>query len=101
MACPIGIHVDYHLMEPKFGIDNVSVAIMLTESSQIVESGASDLVYYNITASSSQVKIEYQERTRFQLAIPYNIHINISIVACLCGQHSTMTPTIIPLYYSE
>ena len=89
-------------MDPKFGIDNVSVALLLNESSQGVESVAFNSVYYNVTASSSQVKIlnEYQERIRFQLAIPYNIQINISIVACLCRQYST--PTIIPqIYYSE
>ena len=95
-----GLDLDYHLVDQNFGIDNVSVTLILNESSQGVELVAFDSVYYNVTASSSQVKIENQERTRFQLAIPYNIQINISIMAYLCGQYST--PTIIPqIYYSE
>ena len=101
MACA-GLHLDYNLVDQNFGIDNVSVGLLLNESIQGIESIPSDLIYYNVTASSSQVKIlnEYQERIRFQLAIPYNIQINISIIACLCGQCST--PTIIPqIYYSK
>lgn len=99
MACA-GLDLDYRLVDQNFGTNNVSVALLLNESSQGVESIASDSVYYNVTASSSQVKIEYQDRTRFQLAISYNIQINISIIACLCGQYST--PTIIPqIYYSK
>ena len=60
-------------MDPKFGIDNVSVVLLLNETSQEIELGAA--VNYNVTASSSQdqVKIEYQERTKFQLVIQYNI----------------------------
>jgi hypothetical protein len=85
-------------MDPNFGTDNVSILLLSNERSQVVESGAS--ISYTITASSSQVEIEYQERTRFQLVTPYNLQINISISACLCGQCAI--PTIIQLnYYSK
>ena len=88
--------VDYYLMNPKFGRSNVSVGLLLNESlrDQAVEQ---DLLVYVIT-SSSQIEILKENRTSFQLVVPYNIPVNVSIAASLCGQQSTRT--IIQLSYS-
>ena len=47
------LYVDYHFMDPSFSINNVSVILLLNETSH--ELGA--LVCYNATPSLSQVKI--------------------------------------------
>ena len=88
--------MDYHLMDPNFGIFNVTVMLLLNETNQENESGS--LVSYNVT-SPSKVNIKTYEKTQFQLVIPYNIQINVNIIASLCGQHSI--PTIVQLLYSK
>ena len=90
------VYVDYHLMDPYFGINNVTVVLVLNETNQENESGS--LVSYNIT-SPSQVDIQTYERARFQLVVPYNTQINVSIVASLCRQFST--PTVFQLLFSN
>lgn len=92
-----GVSVEYYLMDPSFGIGNVSVLLLLNKTSQEVEMSAA--VNFSITTSSSQVKIKYQERVRYLLVVPYNTQINVSIVARLCGQQSRSTN--IPLNYSK
>ena len=88
--------VDYYLMDPKFGRSNVSVELLLNDSwrSQTVEH---DLLVYAIT-SLSQVEILRENRTSFQLVVPYNTPVDVSIAVSLCGQQSTST--IIQLSYS-
>ena len=85
-------------MDQSFSINNVLVILLFNETNHQVELG--ELVHYNVTPSSSQVKIQHLGRSKYQLMMPYNTQINVSIVARLCGQQSK--PTIIPLnYYSE
>ena len=98
MLLCIGVHVDYHFMDPSFSINNVSVVLLLNETSHEIELGT--LFYYNVThASLSQVKIQPLGRSKFQFTVPYNTQINVSIVARLCGEQGK--PTIISLNYSK
>ena len=84
-------------MRPRFGINNATVTIQFNESSQEYNYYGS-LLSFNVT-SPSQVEIQTQERTRFQLVIPYNTQVNVSITARLCGQHNI--PTVVQLLYSK
>ena len=86
----IGV-IEYHLMDSDFRLNNVTVMLHINESGS--------LVHYNIT-SFSQVEILREERTRFQLVVPYNTYINTSIIASLCGQQHG-NPTTIHLNYSK
>ena len=86
--------MDYYFVGPRFGTNNATVTIQFNESSQVYGS----LLSYNVT-SPSQVEIQTQETTRFQLVIPYNTQANMSITARLWGQHSI--PTIVRLFYSK
>lgn len=92
----IDVSMDYRLMDPKFGQNNVSLMLHI-----INEGGpeSNSLVYYNVT-SPSQVEIYHKERSRFQLVIPYNELINVSITASLCG-YQFGNPIIIHLNYSK
>ena len=89
--------VDYYFVGPRFGTNNATVTIQFNESSE--EYGP--LLSYNVTSPSQlQVaKIRAQERTRFQLVIPYNTQVNVSFTVRLCGQHNI--PTVIQLFYSK
>ena len=93
MAINLGIiPLNYGLMELGFGTKNVTILLLF-------ESNMGDTsVFYSVT-TSSQAEILSRGRTRFQLVVPYNNQINISIVASLCGQNTT--PTIIQVGYSE
>ena len=85
-------------MDPNFGINNVSVVLILNETNQENESGS--LVSYNVTSPSQNLmEIHTQEKHKFQLEIPYNTQMNVSIIVSLCGQHSI--PTIVQLLYSK
>ena len=90
--------MDYYLVDPTFGINNATVIIQLNESNHENDYHGSKFVSYNVT-SSSQVEIKYQGRTTFQLVIPYNVQVNVNIMASVCGQYST--PTIFRLNYSK
>ena len=92
----VGVYVDYHLMDPNFGISNVTVTLVLNETNQ--ENGYGSLVSYNVTCRL-QVEIQTQEETNFKLVIPYNTQVNVSITARLCGQHSI--PIVVQLLYSK
>ena len=83
-------------MDPNFGINNVTVELVLNKTNQENEPGS--LVSYNIT-SPSQVDVQTCEKSVFQLVVPYNTQVNVSIVASLCGQRSI--PTVIQLLFSK
>ena len=93
-----GMHVDYHLLGPWFGMNNVTVTIQFNQSYQENDYHGLLLSYLNATPPS-QVELQTQERARFQLEIPYNTQVNVSIMARLCGQHRILTT--IPLLYSK
>ena len=92
-----GVHAEYHLVGPRFGINNATVTIQFNESSQEYNYYGS-LLSCNVTFPS-QVEIQTQEKTTFQLVIPYNTQVNVSITATLCGQHSI--PNVVQLFYSK
>ena len=89
--------VDYYFVGPRFGTNNATVTIQFNESSR--EYGS--LLSYNVTSPSQlQVaEIQAQEKTRFQIVIPYNTQVDVSFTARLCGQHNI--PTVIQLFYSK
>ena len=92
----VGVYVGYHLIEQMFGINNVTVSLLLNSTNR--ENDYGSLVSYNVT-SPSQVEIQTHEMTEFQLVIPYNIQVNVSITARLCGQYSI--PIIVQLLFSK
>ena len=89
--------MDHSLVAPRFGITNATVTIQINESSQEYDYYGS-LLSYNVTFPS-QVEVQAQEKTRFQLVVPYNTQVNGSIITGLCGQHNI--PTVIQLLYSK
>ena len=93
-----GVHVDYHLVGPQFKINNTTVVIQFNESSQVNDYHGLLVSYLNVT-SPSQVEVQTQEITRFQLVVPYNTQVNVSIIANLCGWHRILTT--IQLLYSK
>ena len=84
-------------MEPRFGIENAIVDIIVRFNLSSRENDYSGLLvpYVNVT-SPSQVKMQTQGT---QLIIPYNVQINVSIMVSLCGQYRVLT--IFPLLYSK
>ena len=90
--------MDYYLIEQIFGINNVTVLLLLDDTNRANDYGS--LVYYNVTSPSQvETQIHDQERTKFQVVIPYNTQVNVSITARLCGQHNI--PTNVQLLYSK
>ena len=59
-------------------------------------------VIYNVSAKASEpivVTINFITTASVNLTVPYNTHINVSIVATSCGQNNTVT--VIELNYGE
>ena len=84
-------------MEPRFGIENAIVDVIVRFNLSSQENDYSGLLvpYVNVT-SPSQVKMQTQG---IQLIIPYNVLINVSIIVSLCGRHRVLT--VFPLLYSK
>lgn len=82
-------------MGPMFGRNNATVVVQFNVSSQENDYSGLLVSYVNIT-SPSQAKMQTQG---IQLVIPYNVQINVSIIASLCGQHRVLT--VFPLLYSK
>ena len=67
--------------------NNTTVMVQFNVSSQENDYRGLLVSYLNVT-SLSQVEMQTQG---IQLVIPYNTQINVSIIACLCGQHRILT----------
>ena len=73
----------------EFRADNTIVTIEFTGES---------MVTYDSVSTVPQVDVAVTESTSIRITVPYNIHLNVSIVASLCGQNSTSEYS---LYYGK